>query len=86
LSEAKPIMHTSTLVMGFASFNPSYNPRPSRRRRHAQVIGDPAVEIGQRAGAQRLLFGDGFFITAQPVPSDFRVGRLLSGDRAGQRR
>jgi hypothetical protein len=30
------------------------------------MIGDPAVEIGQRAGAERLLLGNGLFIAAQP--------------------
>ena len=37
-----------------------------RRRRNAQMIGDPAVEIGQRAGADRLLLGDRLLVAAQP--------------------
>jgi hypothetical protein len=58
----------------------------SRRGRHAQMLGDPAIEIGQRAGAERLLPGDGLFVATQAAPSGFRVGGLLSSDRAGQRR
>ena len=39
----------------------------SRRRRNAQVIGDPAVEIGECAGGQRPLLGDRLFGAAQTL-------------------
>src|SRR4051794_9527225 len=52
----------------------------SCRRRHAQMIGDPAVEIGQRAGAERLLSGDGLFVATQAAA----VG--LAGRWPSQRR
>src|SRR4051812_309970 len=45
-----------------------------------EVVGDPAVEVGERAGAERLLLRHRFLIAAQP-----RAIRLL-GRRAGERR
>ena len=51
-----------------------------RRRRYAKMIGDPAIEIGKRPGAERLLFGDRLLVAAQP-----RAIRLF-GRQAGKRR
>ena len=38
----------------------------SRRRRDAQMLADPAVEVGQRPGADRLFLRDRLFVAAQP--------------------
>jgi hypothetical protein len=46
-----------------------------RRRRYAKMIGDPAIEIGQRPGAERLLFRDRLLVAAQPRAIRF-LGRL----------
>src|SRR5205823_11104349 len=55
-------------------------PMMLRRRRYAQMIGDPAVEIGERPGAERLLLGNRLFVAAQP-----RAIRFL-GRQARKRR
>src|SRR6185369_6577111 len=51
-----------------------------RRRRYAKMIGDPAIEIGKRASAERLLFCHRLLVAAQPCT----VGLL--GRRTGKRR
>ena len=43
------------------------------------MFGDPAIQIGQRASAHRLLLGDGLFVAAQPGAVGFLVGALASG-------
>ena len=65
-------------VRTFASSSGSRMRRSGRRRR--AHIGDPAVEIAQRARAQHLLSRDGFFRAAQALA----VGAL--GRRSGERR
>src|SRR6266550_2222632 len=52
----------------------------SRRRGYRQAIGDPAIEIRQCAGADRLLLGNGPVVAAQPYPID------IFGRRVGERR
>src|SRR5207247_10233573 len=37
-----------------------------RRRCYAQMLGDPAIKIGKRPGAQRLLLGYRLLVAAQP--------------------
>src|SRR5258707_966179 len=46
---------------------------PQLRAALDQMIGEAAVEIGQRAGAERLFFRDGLFIAAQPRAVGFPV-------------
>src|SRR3954447_4732816 len=54
----------------------------SRRGGNAQVIGDPAIEIGERQRAHRLLFGHRLLVPAQPA--SVGLPRRCAGERRGQ--
>jgi hypothetical protein len=48
-------------------------------------LGDPALEINKRTGAERLLLGDGLFIAAQPRRRAFGLAAIEQQPRGAEK-